>query len=334
MLAYGAEPYLEDAARAILASTGADVDLVVVDNGCTSDGIDVVKGLPGARVLCPAENTGYAGGCRLGAAEATGDVLAFVNSDAIVAPDALARLAAVTAEPRVGGAMASVRLADTPDLINTAGNPLHFVGLSWAGGNGSPATEYAVRRQVPSLSGCCFAIRRSLWVELDGFAEEYFAYHEDTELSLRLWHRGLTAEYLPDAVARHHYEFSRNDLKFYLVERNRLITLLTTYQGRSLAVLAPMIALTELAMLAAAVLGGWAKPKARGWGWLWQHRAWLRTRRAHLQAERTVPDAALAHLMTARFDPSNVAAPPGIGAYNAIAALYWRLARPLLPRKL
>lgn len=333
MLAYGAEPCLAEAARAILASTGADVDLIVVDNGCTSDDLDVVKGLPGARVLTPAGNTGYTGGCRLGAAEATGDVLAFVNSDAIVAPDALARLAEAVAEPAVGGAMASVRLADHPDLINTAGNPLHFMGLSWAGGNGSPASSFATRRAVPSLSGCCFAIRRELWVELDGFAEEYFAYHEDTELSLRLWQRGLTAEYIPDAVVLHHYEFSRNALKQYLVERNRLITLLTAYQGRTLAVLAPMIVVTELALFAASLMGGWAAPKVRGWSWLWRNRRWVRARRAQLQRERTVPDAALAHLMTATVDPSNVEAPPGIGAYNVLARLYWRAAKPLLPRR-
>ncbi|WP_213450192.1 glycosyltransferase family 2 protein [Rhizomonospora bruguierae] len=334
MLAYGAEPYLPEAARAVLASTGVDVDLVLVDNGCTTDGVDVVKGLPGARVLRPARNTGYAGGCRVGAAEATGDVLVFVNSDAIVAPGALASLAAAVADPAVGGAMASVRLASDPDLINTAGNPLHFMGLSWAGGNGSPATRFATRRPVPSLSGCCFAIRRELWVELDGFAEEYFAYHEDTELSLRLWQRGLRAEYIPDAVAVHHYEFSRNALKQYLVERNRLITLFTAYQAGTLTVLAPMIVVTEGALLVASLLGGWSGPKVRGWGWLWRNRAWLRARRAHLRRERTVPDAALAHLMTATVDPSNVEAPPGIGAYNVLARLYWRAARPLLPRRL
>ncbi|GAB3936741.1 hypothetical protein GCM10027614_13740 [Micromonospora vulcania] len=44
---------------------------------------------------------------------------------------------------------------------------------------------------------------------------------------------------MPDAVVRHHYEFSRNTLKLYLVERNRLATLLTTYQTRTLLVLAP-----------------------------------------------------------------------------------------------
>ena len=40
---------------------------------------------------------------------------------------------------------------------------------------------------------------------------EYFAYHEDTELSLRLWQRGRTVEYVPDAVVAHHIEHLNPD---------------------------------------------------------------------------------------------------------------------------
>ncbi|MBX6356492.1 MAG: glycosyltransferase family 2 protein [Micromonosporaceae bacterium] len=331
MLAYGPEPWLADAVDAVLASTGVEVDLVLVDNGTSSPAIDDIKGRPGVRVLRPDRNTGYAGGCQLGAAEATGEYLAFVNSDASAAPAARAPPAAGAPAPGGGAAMGSIRLADTPHLINTAGNPLHFAGLSWAGGNGEPASRYAERRRVASVSGCCFVVRRSVWERLGGFAPEYFAYHEDAELSLRMWQQGLTVEYVPEAVVRHHYEFSRNDLKYYLVERNRLITLLTTYQARTLVLLAPMLALTEVAMLAAALAGGWLRPKLRGWAWLWHNRGWLRERRRLLQAARTVADRQVAGLMTARFDPTNVAAPPGIGLYNVVASAYWRLVKPLLP---
>jgi GT2 family glycosyltransferase len=334
MLAYGAEPWLVDAARSVLASTGVAVELIMVDNGCTNTAaVAEIGSWPRVRVLTPAENTGYAGGCQLGAAQARGQFLAFVNSDAVLDPPALAALVAVADEPAVGLAMASVRLADRPDLINTAGNPLHVAGLSWAGGFESPAAEFASRRWVPVASGCCLVLRSSLWRELGGFAPEYFAYHEDTELSVRVWQRGLRVEYVPQAVVRHHYEFSRNALKYYLLERNRLVLVLTTYQRRSLLLLAPVLALTEAAMLASALFGGWLGAKLRGWRWLWTHRGWVRERRRLLQASRLVGDRALAVRMTARFDPSNVAAPAGVGVYNALVGSWWWLVRPLLPRR-
>jgi GT2 family glycosyltransferase len=330
ILAYGAEPWLQDAVRAALASTDVDIDVVVVDNGCTSDAIGQVKGLDRVRVITSETNSGFSGGCDRGAAEARGEYLAFVNSDAVVAPAALSRLAGVASEPEVGLATGSIRLADAPEEMNSAGNPVHFTGLAWSGGFGEPATRYARRRQVAAGSGCCFVIRRDLWEELGGFAPEYFAYHEDTELSLRLWQRGRTVEYVPDAVVLHHYEFSRNERKFYLLERNRLLLLLTTYQRRSLLVLAPILALTDLLMLGAAIAGGWGRAKLHGWLWLWQHRGWVRARRALIQGERTVPDTVIFNRMTARIDPANVAAPPGVGLLNAIMSGYWSVARHFL----
>jgi GT2 family glycosyltransferase len=326
MLAYGKEPWLAEAVDAVLASTGVEVTLTLVDNG--SESVAGLTPRPGLRILRPAENTGFAGGCNLGAASAASDVIAFVNSDAVVAPDALAKVRAAALEPGVGAAMASIRHADRLDVINTAGNPLHLAGLSWAGGNDEPASRHATRVSVPTLSGCTFAIRAGLWRDLGGFAPEYFAYHEDTELSVRLWQRGLAPAYVPDAVVGHHYEFSRNDLKFYLLERNRLLTVLTAYRGRTIALLVPVFLLTEVAMLATAVSGGWLRPKVRGWAWLWRNRRFLRDRRRQLQSERSAGDATLP--LTAEFTPSNVDAPPGVGVYNLFVRTWWRIVRPLV----
>jgi GT2 family glycosyltransferase len=330
VLAYGEEPWLEEAVHAVLASTGVGIDVVVVDNGAAPGAIDKIKGLDRVRVLSPDANLGFAGGCDLGAAEATGEYLAFVNSDAIVSATALARLAEVAAEPGVGLAMGSIRLADAPELMNSAGNPVHITGLCWAGGFKEPASSHTERRQVASGSGCCFVIRRELWERFDGFAAEYFAYCEDTELSLRLWQRGLSVEFIPDAVVLHHYEFSRNEKKLYLLERNREICVLTTFDVRSLLVLAPLLVLTEILMLAAAVAGRWGGAKVRGWRWIWRHRRWIRERRATIQSERVVPDAVVLSRLTARIDPANVAAPPGLSLLNIIMSSYWMVARRLL----
>jgi GT2 family glycosyltransferase len=333
MLAYGAEEWLEPAVRAVLASTGVDIDVVVVDNGCTTDAVTRVKDLPGVTVLRPTGNLGFTGGCNLGAAQARGGYLAFVNSDAVVAPDALAKLASVAAEPGVGLAMGSIRLATDPATINTAGNPLTYFGISWAGGCYEPADRYATRRSVTCGSGCCFVVTAATWRELGGFPDEYFAYHEDSELSLRLWQRGRSVEYVPTAVVVHHYEFSRNETKSYLLERNRLTLLLTTWQLRSLLLVAPMLAVTELAMLASAVAGGWGKAKLRGYAWLWRNRRWVRTRRAQLRRERTRSDHQLAGLYSAKFSATNVAAPPGVAVFNLLSSAWWVLVRPLLSRR-
>ena len=83
VLAYGPEPLLDDCVHALLSSAGPQLEVVVVDNGCTTDAVERVVGDPRVRVVRPSTNTGFAGGANLGAAEATGGVLVFVNSDAV-----------------------------------------------------------------------------------------------------------------------------------------------------------------------------------------------------------------------------------------------------------
>ena len=330
VLAYGSEPLLGGCVDAVLASRGVDVDVVLVDNGCTTDVVDRLAGRPGVHVVRPGRNTGFAGGCNLGAAHADGELLAFVNSDAVVEPDALAALARVLADPGVGIATAGVRLAERPALMNSTGNPVHYLGLSWAGGLGEPASVHAAGRDVASASGAAMSCRRGTWQALGGLCEELFAYCEDAELSLRCWQQGLRVVYVPEAVVAHHYEFARNPGKLYLLERNRLFMLLTVYEARTLVLLVPPLVALELAVLLVAARQGWWREKLRGWGWLLAHRRFLRSRRAFVQQARLRPDRELAGLLTGRFAPgaeSGISPPPVL---SLLSETYWKVVRRLL----
>lgn len=335
LLAYGEEPYLADAVRAVLDSRDGrgqrlDLEVVLVDNGASPQAMSSVVDLARVRVLTPEENTGFAGGCNLGAAGAGGKYLALVNSDAVVSETALDRLVAVAAESGVGIATSSLRVAEDPDTINSAGNPLHLTGLVWAGSHGQPASEHRDRRRVACASGAALVLRRSLWEELDGFAPEYFAYHEDTELSVRCWQRGLSVVYVPDAMVLHHYEFSRSPLKLYLVERNRLVLLATAYSGRLLLVLSPLLLGFEVAVAFASIAGGWWSQKWAGYRWIASHLGWIRRRRAQLQSERRISDRELAGLFNSRLDATNVDIPRVMSVLNPVVAAYWSVARRLL----
>jgi len=329
VLAWKAEPWLRRGVDGLLASEKVAVDVVLVDNGCTTDDVEVLERLPGVTVVRPGENLGFAGGCNAGAAVATGDYIALVNGDAIVEPTALARLVDEAARPDVGVAGASIRLADDPRLINSAGNPVHVLGLSWAGRLGEPE-EGTEPVDVAVASGACMVIRRALWERLGGFDTEYFAYHEDTELSIRVWRRGLRVVYVPDAVAVHRYEFSRNDFKYYMIERNRLMFLATLWGWRALVLLSPALLGLELGMVALAAKQGWLGAKVRGWRWLAGHAGHIRRRRRLLQAERTVADRAWMGILTDRLDPVAIELPVVTGPLNTIMRAYWRLVRPLV----
>ncbi|WP_117213142.1 glycosyltransferase family 2 protein [Allorhizocola rhizosphaerae] len=328
VLAWNEEPFLRRCVQALLGSEDAIVDVILVDNGCTTDDVAALAELPQVSVIRPGTNLGFSGGCNTGAAAATGDYLALVGSDAIVTPRVLARLHEQLQRPDVGIAAAAIRLADQPDLLNSSGNLIHVLGVSWVGGMGQPDTRTSPT-DVAGAMGTCVLMRREHWERLGGFDAEYFAYFEDAEISLRTWRLGQRVVNVPDAIVHHRYEFARNSFKFYLIERNRLMFVLTLWGWRALLLLAPPLLALETAMLLLALKQGWLREKTRGYGWLWAHRRHVRQRRRQLQAERVVPDRQwMPRLLTDTFDTPLIPLPPGIlKVLNASMRAYWAVVR-------
>ena len=321
VLAYRDEPWLTACIDSLAASEGlGKLQIVLVDNGAP-EAVGQVADRDGLIVLRPERNLGFAGGCNLGAAHATGDVVAFVNSDAVVSPWALHHLALAALEPGVGIATGSIRLGHATDRLNSGGNEVHLLGMGWAGAFGEPADHHRHRRPVTSASGAGMAMATATWDRIGGFEDRYFAYHEDADLSLRCWQQGLSVVFVPEATVVHHYEFSRNPDKLYLLERNRAIFVLTLYETRTLLLLAPLLLLFEAAVFAVALRDGWGSRKAAGWWWLLRQRRWLAQSRRHLQSVRTVGDGELAHLFSTRLQPGHLPLPRWLRPADRVLAL-------------
>lgn len=318
--------YHQDGAlRRCLDSLPAEAEVLVVDTG----GIDRA-GLGSARVLDPGGNVGFAAGCNLGAAEASGEVLVFLNPDTVVADGALQALAGRLAEDRIGIAMARLRLLDRPALLNSRGTAVHVSGLAWASGFGDSADGLAELEEVPAPSGAAMAIPRELFEELGGFTEELFMYFEDVELGWHARMHGLDVVVDPAADVYHDYEFARNAWKKALLERNRLVFVLSCYSLRLLILLAPVLLAFELAMLVTATRQRWLRGKLGGWWWCLSRPRWLLRHRREAQRLRRVPDRELARFLTPVVNPRMIALPRGAGIFNAFVERYWRVARKML----
>jgi GT2 family glycosyltransferase len=329
VLAWKAEPWLRRSVEAILASEKVAPDVVLVDNGCTTDDVEILERLPGVTVVRPGENLGFAGGCNAGAAVATGDYVALVNGDAMVEPTTLARLVEEVGRPGVWIAGGSIRLASDPHTLNSAGNPVHVLGLSWAGRFGEPE-DRTQPEDVTVASGCCMVVPMDAWQRLGGFDAKYFAYHDDTEISIRTWQTGGRVVYVPDAVAVHRYEFSRNAFKYYLIERNRLMFLATLWSWRSLLLLAPALLVIELGMLALAAKQGWLGGKLRSYGWLAKNTGYMWRRRRQIRRELAVSDRQWMGMLSTTIDPSVIDVPALTGPFNRVMTAYWRAVRALV----
>ncbi len=304
-------------------------ELIVVDNASQDGTVALLAELaPTATVVESGANLGFAAACNLGARAAGADLLCFLNPDAVPQPgfrDAIER-------PAVDGsgwtAWQALVASDAGRVVSSAGGVLHFTGVAWAGAAGHP--RGATVERLGFLSGACLVIGRERFHELGGFADDYFLYHEDVDLSLRVLLEGGAIGVCSDAVVDHDYDFDKGAAKWRHLERNRWATIVRTYPTALLVLLAPVLLVVELAVIAAAVRGGWWRQKLlAAQDSLLRLPAWLRQRR-RVQRGRTVPSARFAQSMVATLDSEYLGPATRSPLVAGPLRAYWRVVRALL----
>lgn len=332
VVVYGEEPLLENCINAITGSVGIIPEVVIVENGGSEEIIATLEVRHRLRVIRPGRNTGFAEGCNLGVSAGSVSFVALVNPDAIVEPTALRELVRGANHPDGRVVTASIRLAHRPEIINSSGTEITFLGLSWAAHFGEVALSGDAPRFVAGANGGALACRRSTWDTLGGLCSEMFVYYEDADFSIRAWHRGIPVVFIPSAVTLHAYEFSKNKGKFFFLERNRLMSVLTCFELKHLLVTLPMHVVIECGLIAFATREGWLGEKLRAYRWVLANLQWIRHRRTALQQVRVADMGAFYDVLSTGMFPGNLpsAHPPMI--VNRIMAGYWNIARRIIGR--
>jgi GT2 family glycosyltransferase len=332
IVAWNSREELARTLPALLPELGEGDELIVVDNDSSDGTAAVVRELaPAARVVPTGSNLGFAGGCNFGAAAAEGELLVILNPDAAPLPGWGEAIRRPWLQGRGWAAWQALVADEGATKINSAGNPVHFTGIVWAGGHGEPIASAPMGpTEVPALSGACLAIPRRTWEEVGGFPERFFLYHEDVDLSLRLRLRGGTLGVEPAAVVDHDYEFGAREHKWRWLERNRLAFLVRAYPAPLLVLLAPALLATELALLAVAAQGGWGKQKLIA---NWEALRWLPRllrERKQIQSTRKVTPAEFASWLTPDLDSPFISSPARSWPARLLLHTYWRAVRLLL----
>jgi GT2 family glycosyltransferase len=233
--------HLESCLRSLAAQTYPTElrEVIVVDNGSADDPRPVcARAYAGARIVRLPRNLGFAVGNNLGALEARGELLVFLNDDTRAHPDWLSELVATARRRRA--AAASSRIVDWDgDRIDFVGGSVNFEAKGFQTDFGAPVAERQ-DEECPLLFGCGAAllVDRRVFERAGGWDEATFAYYEDVELGWRLRLLGYDVWLSPRSLVfhRHHGTSDRwaEPPRLRLFERNSLRMLYTHLDDRAL----------------------------------------------------------------------------------------------------
>ncbi len=195
-------------------------EAVVVDNASTDGSEAIAREFePQVRLICNAENVGFARAVNQGIAATRAPGVLVMNPDCRLDAGAIEiLLAELNAHPAC--AIVGPRILDPDGSVqgSARGDPDMLTGvfgrtgalrrlLPWlpvarrnvVAGAGDEARSIV----VDWVSGACMLARRDALDAVSGFDERYFMYWEDADLCRRLRGRGFHVRYVPAAVAVH-----------------------------------------------------------------------------------------------------------------------------------
>ena len=174
-----------------------DFEIVVVNGPSTDNSEEVITSWrPHIRAgKCDVANLSVSR--NVGICMAQGDIIAFIDDDAIPEPEWLTQLADAYRDPMVGAVGGLVYNHTGYDfqykycLVDRFGN----ADLSLPGP--TPHLSFPKSGRFPHLLGCNSSFRRSALLEIGGFDEEYEYFLDETDVCLRIVDAGYIIAQLP-----------------------------------------------------------------------------------------------------------------------------------------
>jgi GT2 family glycosyltransferase/glycosyltransferase involved in cell wall biosynthesis len=230
----------------------SQVEVIVVDNASGDGSCDVLRaGAPEVVLVESTSNTGFAGGCNLGVAHATGDYVAFLNPDARPDRAWLSAAIEVLEGDRTIGCVASKVLDWEGERIDYASVGMSFDGQGYKLDAGEVDTgAHDQPTDVLFPTGSAMVMPTELFRRVGGFDERFFMFFEDVDLGWRLWLLGFRVRYVPTSLTfhRHHVTMERLGSYFesYLLARNAIYTVYKNYDEQNLGRILPATLLLAL----------------------------------------------------------------------------------------
>lgn len=238
ILNWNGKKFLEKFLPSVVASGYENLEIVVADNGSADGSVACLQStFPAVRQIQFSENLGFAKGYNEALKKVSSDYYILLNSDVEVIPGWIQPMVQLLeADRSIAACQPRIRSFTNRnffDYAGAAGGWIDKYGYPFAKGRifdvcEADKDQYNQSEPIFWASGACMCIRASVFHELKGFDEYFFAHQEEIDLCWRIQLSGYKIFSCPASVVYHVGGGTLprgNSLKTYLNFRNNLIML-------------------------------------------------------------------------------------------------------------
>ncbi len=267
---YNGSRYLRSCLESLRSQTYRDFQVVVVDDGSQDGSVGLIKmEFPEVKVIGLKKNSGFSAAVNAGIRETGGKLVALLNNDVEADPGWLeALVSAADQHPWADFFACKMLNFSKREILDGAGDAyLRFGGAHRIGYGELDQGQYDEPREVLGACAGAALYRRTLFDSVGLFDEDFFAFLEDVDLSLRAQWAGSRCLYVPSARVYHvggGTAAPRSPLSERLAAQNRWNVAVKNLPARLLMTSLALMFLAEFYRMARSVQRGRGAPYFRG----------------------------------------------------------------------
>jgi len=330
ILNYNGEKFLVNCLDSIIKETNCNFEIIVVDNDSPDkSGEKFSKKYQTCKFILNKKNVGVSEGLNIGIRNANGKHIVLLNNDLIVAPKWLDYLFEAYEKKGIGLYQPKFLKMKDKTVIDSAGNLINIFGFGFSREKGEKdILQYNSIEEIGFAAGTCLFCSKEIFDKVGLFDEKLFAYNEDLDLGWRAKLLNYKSFYVPKSIVYHHgsAQWKWSGEKFYLLERNRWIVLLSNYETKTILKLLPSLLIIEAVLLVFFTKKKMLLKKLRSYGGIIKLSKHIKERKNILKKIKNVNDKEMIKLFSCTIEtPLDVSETEGIDKFNKLLKILCKI---------
>ena len=295
ILNYNGREYIFDCIESVFKTLGCKFEVILIDNDSSDLSSDDCKEKFPELILIKNKKNLAMAGRNVGIDNANGDYIVFLDADTVVEPNWLEIM--IESYKKHGDGLYQGKLLQKLNhkILESCGDFTNIFGFGFARGRGKPDVGEYNKFQTISFPVGGFTFSSTKIIKKIGYVDEsdlFFLMLDDLDYGWRAWSMDIPCYYEPKSVIYHLGSpvLKWTPQKFFFLERNRWICLLSLYTTKTLVKIIPHLLLIEAGMFFYLISKGLGLTKIKAFFSILKMYSRIKKRKINIMKLKTVSD--------------------------------------------